>query len=79
MDAMISLTVVVSIIVTLLIAGCVFGLLFLLINYVGSQFGAGAEPFVKVARVVLMVLAILFLIGMLLNYSGMAPGPLFTR
>lgn len=74
---MISLGMVVSIVITLLVAGCVFGLLFFLINYVGSQFG-GAEPFVKVARIVLMVLAILFLIGMLISFSGAAPsGPIF--
>lgn len=73
---MISLGMVVTVIVTLLIAGCVFGLLFYLINYIGSQF-AGADLFVKAARVVLVVFAVLFLIGMLLHFGGFSQGPLF--
>lgn len=73
---MLSLSGVVSVIVTLLIAGCVFGLLFYLIDYVGKQF-SGADLFVKAARIVLVVLAVLFLIGMLLHFSGISPGPVF--
>ncbi len=69
---MISLSVAVNIIVYLLIAGAVFGLLLFLINYVGSQFG-GAEPFIKVARIILMILAVLVLIGILVSLVGGTP------
>ncbi len=74
----ISLAGVVQVIVYLLVAACVFGLLLYLINYVGSQF-AGAEPFVKVARIVLVVMAVLVLIGLLLSFTGAIPPVTFTR
>ncbi len=62
---MISISAAVNAVVTLLIAGLIFGLLFWLINYVGLP-----EPFNKVARVVLAVLAVLVCIGVLLSLIG---------
>ncbi len=76
---MISLSGVTAVIVYLLVAACVFGLLFWLINFIGSQIGPESQPFVKVARIVLVVFAVLVLIGLLIQFSGVAPGPLFTR
>lgn len=55
----------VSIIVTLLIFGCVVGLLFYLIHVVPVP-----EPYKGWIVVVLKVLVILVLIGMLLNFAG---------
>lgn len=66
---MISLPTIVSIVVTLLVAGLVFGLLFFLISYVGGQFPQ-AQPFIRIANVILVILMVLFLIGMLLNFAG---------
>lgn len=71
---MISLSAVVSIIVYLLVAAAIFALLYWLINIVGGLFpGEASQLFVKVARVVLAVLAVLVLIGMLLHFTGGSP------
>lgn len=59
---MISLSAAVTLIVYLVVAGLIFALLFWLVGYVGLP-----EPFNKVARVVLAVLAVLVLIGLLLS------------
>ena len=69
---MISLTSVVWIILYLLVAAAIFGLLLYLINYVGSQF-PGGEPFIKVARIILVVLGVLVLIGLLLSLISGQP------
>jgi hypothetical protein len=62
---MISLSAAVSVIVYLLIVGCVFGLLWWLIGYI-----APPEPFRKVANVVLAILAVLVVIGILISLVG---------
>lgn len=71
---MIDLATVVWLVVYLLIAGAVFGLLIFLINYVASQFPS--EPmnlFAKVARIALVVLAVLILIGVLVSIVSGTP------
>lgn len=68
---MISLATVVSLVLYLLLAGAIFGLCIFLINYVAAQFPS--EPmslFAKVAKIILVVLAVLVLIGVLLNLAG---------
>ncbi len=70
----IDLQQVVGIVVMLLIAGGVFALLFWLVNYVGGLFpGEGGQIFVKFAKVILVVLAVLFAIGILLSLAGAGP------
>jgi hypothetical protein len=62
------LSFVVWLVVYLLVAGAVFGLLFFLIDYVTRQFPS--EPmqlFGKVAKVGLVILAVLVLIGILVS------------
>ncbi len=66
---MISLSGAVQIVVGLIIAGLVFGLLFWLIGFCESQFPSAA-PFFKVARIILVIIAVLVLIGILLNFAG---------
>lgn len=65
---MIGIETLVSIIVTLLIAGCVIGLLFYLIHIVPVP-----EPYKGWIKVVLQVLVILFLIGLLLSFATGRP------
>lgn len=65
---MIGIETLVSIIVTLLIAGCVIGLLFYLISIVPVP-----EPYKTWIRVVLQVLVVLFLIGLLLSFATGRP------
>jgi preprotein translocase subunit SecE len=72
---MISLSGMVSIIVTLIILGIVFGLLDLLIQ---------RAPFIPVEwkqglRYVLLVLVVLVLIGILINLGGGGVGPIFRQ
>ncbi len=62
---MISLSGAVSVIVTLVVAGLIFWMLWFLLDYVGLP-----QPFNKVARVVLMLLAVLVVIGVLLQLVG---------
>ncbi len=70
----IDLQQVVGIVLMLLIAGGVFALLFWLVSYVGGLFpGEGGQIFVKFAKVILVVLAVLFAIGMLLSLAGAGP------
>lgn len=69
----ISLGGVVQVIVFLIVAACVFGLLFWLLNYIGGKVPAESKPFIDIARVVLVVLAVLVLIGMLLSFAGIGP------
>jgi hypothetical protein len=69
---MISISGAVSVIVYLLLAGLVFGLLYWLIVYCEGQF-PGAPLFFKVARIVLVFLAVLVLIGVILSIIGDKP------
>ena len=66
---MISLREVVTIILFLLAAGAVFGLLFWLILYCEKEF-PGIPLFFKVARIILVILAVLVLIGIILDFAG---------
>lgn len=65
---MINLTAAVTVIVYLVVAGLVFWLLWWLVNYV-----APPEPFRKIANVVLAILAVLVVIGILLQLVGGQP------
>ncbi len=58
----------VHIIIQILIIGGVCWLLWWLIGYIGLP-----EPFNKVARVIVAVVAVLFLINMLLGFGGGTP------
>ena len=69
---MISISGAVSIVITLIIAGVIFGLLWWLIGYCGLP-----EPFNKVARVILAIIAVLVVIGVLLQLVG--GQPIFVR
>ncbi len=62
---MTSLAGAVTAIVTLIIVGLIFGLLWWLIDYCALP-----APFAKVARVVLALVAVLFVIGVLLSFVG---------
>ncbi len=62
---MISISAAVTVILYLIVAGAIFGLLFWLVSYIGLP-----EPFNKVARVVLVVLAVFVCIGILLSLIG---------
>lgn len=62
---MIAGTTLVSILITLIVAGLIFYLLFWLIGVCGLP-----EPFNRVARIVLALVAVLFLINLLLGLGG---------
>lgn len=66
----VSAEALISLLLWIVIAGLIFWLLWWLVGYVGLP-----EPFNKVARVVLAVAAVLFLISLLL---GLAGHPLFV-
>ncbi len=65
---MISIGGAVTVVVYLMVAGLIFWLLWFLIGYVNPP-----EPFNKVARVILMILAVLVIIGILLSLVGGQP------
>jgi uncharacterized membrane protein len=65
---MISLEGAIVAIVYLIVAGIIFYLLHWLISYVGIP-----EPFSKVARIVLAVLAVLVVVGVLLSFVSGRP------
>lgn len=65
---MISISAAVSVILYLIIAGLIFGLLWWLIAFCGLP-----EPFAKVARVILAILAVFVVIGILLSLVGGTP------
>lgn len=65
----ITLESVVALVIYILVAGLVFGLLTWLTHYVEREWPMAA-PFTKVARVVLVVLGVLVLIGILLAFVG---------
>ncbi len=52
----------------LIIIGCIFGLLWWLIGYIGLP-----APFDKVARVVVAIVAVLLLVNFLLGIAGGTP------
>ena len=58
-------SVLVHLLVWIIIVGCIFGLLWWLIGYVGLP-----EPFNKVARIGVAVVAVLLLINLLLGFVG---------
>ena len=62
---MITGSALVSILITLVIAGLIFWLLWWFIGYVGIP-----EPFNKVARVLIGLVAVVFLINLLLSLNG---------
>ena len=62
---MIDLRRVVRFVVLIIVAACVFWLLFFLVDYVSLP-----EPFNKVAHVGLMIAAVLTLIGLILDAVG---------
>ena len=63
--AIISGEAIVSLLVWVIVIGLIFWLLWWLLSYVGLP-----EPFNKVARVILAVAAVLFLINVLLGLAG---------
>ena len=65
---MISLTGAIHVVVLLIVAGLIFGLLWWLVDYCGIP-----EPFHKVAKVVLAVLAVFVIIGILLSLVSDTP------
>lgn len=58
----------VTVIVYIVIAGLIFGLLWWLIDFAAGQ--GMPEPFTRIARVVLVVVAVLAAIGILLSLVG---------
>ena len=66
---MFSIEAVVMFVLYLLGVGLIFGLLNFLIGYVAGQF-PGIEPFAKFAKIGLMILAVLVLIGIVLAFMG---------
>ncbi len=66
---MISIETVVTVILFLIGCAAVFGLLFFLINYCEKEFPAGGI-FFKFARIFLVILAVLVLIGLILQLMG---------
>jgi hypothetical protein len=59
----------VSLIIYLMVAGLIFWLLWWVIGYSGIP-----EPFAKVARVIIAVIAVIFLVGILLSFLGQPIG-----
>lgn len=62
---MIAASSLLSLLLTLVIVGCIFWLLWWLVAYIGLP-----APFDKVARVILAVVAVLILIDLLLGLAG---------
>ncbi len=62
---MISISGAAMVIVYLVVAGLVFWLLFWLVGYVGLP-----EPFNKIAHVILAILAVMVIIGILVQLLG---------
>lgn len=62
---MISIETAVMVVIYLIVCGLIFGLLWWLIDYCAIP-----QPFNKVARIILAVLAVLVLINILLSFVG---------
>lgn len=72
---MVDLQQVVALILYLLAVGIVFGLLYFLVDYIGRKFpGETTQIFVKIAHIVLVVLAVLIAIGIVISLAGVGPG-----
>lgn len=56
-----------SILIQIIVAGLIFWLLLWLLTFVGLP-----EPFMKVAKVILAVVAVIFVINLLLSLTGSA-------
>jgi hypothetical protein len=68
---MIDLSSIVHVVLYLLGAGAVFGLLFFLIDYIARRFpGEPMAMFANVAKILLVVLAVLVLIGIIISLMG---------
>ena len=65
---MISLSAAVTLIVYLIVAGLIFWLLWWLLHYCNPP-----EPFLKIGNVILAILAVLVIIGILLQFLGGQP------
>jgi hypothetical protein len=65
----ISIETVVAFVIAIIVAGLVFGLLYWLLVFCESQFPS-AVPFFKFGRIILVILAVLVLIGIILNLAG---------
>ena len=65
---MIDLSSLVHVIIYILIIGGICWLLWFLIGYIGLP-----EPFNKIAKVIIMVVAVLLLINLLLGFAGGTP------
>lgn len=61
-------SILMGILIQLIVVGAVCWLLWWLVGFIGLP-----EPFNKIARVVVAVVAVLFLINLLLGLSGSAP------
>ncbi len=71
---MISLSGAVHIVVLFLVAGMIFGLLAFLVNYCERKFpGTAGSLFYNGARILLVIVAVLFLIGVLLSLVNEKP------
>ncbi len=57
-----------GLLIWIIIVGCIFGLLWWLVGYISLP-----EPFNKVARIAIAVVAVLLLINMLLGLTGVGP------
>ena len=65
---MISLEAAVSVVIYVVVAAIIFGLLWLLVHFVGKLFpGEASATIVKVGQAILIILAILVAIGLLLS------------
>ena len=62
---MVSGSILLSILVQIVVAGIVFWLLWWLIGFIALP-----QPFAKVAQVILAVVAVIFLINLVLTFSG---------
>lgn len=65
---MISLSSLVSLVITIIVAGLIFWLLIWLIDYCGIP-----EPFNKFAKIVVAIFAVLVIIGILLSLVNGTP------
>jgi hypothetical protein len=65
---MISLQAAAAVILYLIIGALIFGLLWWLIDKVGAVIGGEAgQPFIKIAKIILLILAVFVCIGILLS------------
>lgn len=70
---MVSLSTVAVVILYLIVGALVFGLLYWALNATGSVIGPGSEPFLKIGKVLLIILAAFVCIGILLSLVSGTP------